>query len=78
MPIAKISDIAYGARKKPYARISIWDEKKEMPVLVPKERSLGIGMNDRIGLKRVDADFLVETSEVVLVASNKSEIIVVK
>ena len=78
MPIAKISDIAYGARKKPYARISLWDEKKEMPVLVPKERSLGIGMNDRIGLKRVDADFLVETSEVVLVASNKSEIIVVK
>jgi hypothetical protein len=78
MPIAKMADIAYGAKKKPYVRISLWDEKKEMPVLVPRERAMGIGMNDRICLKRVDADFIVETNEVVLIVGSKSELHVIK
>lgn len=78
MPIASIMEIPYGAKKKPYLRISIWDGKKETPVLVPKERASGILVSDRISLKKVDVDFLVEKNETVLVVSRKSKVIVVK
>ena len=78
MPIASIMEIQYGAKKKPYLRISIWDGKKETPVLVPKERGSGILVSDRLELKKVDVDFLVERNETVLVASKKSKVIVVK
>ena len=78
MPIASIMEIQYGAKKKPYLRISIWDGKKETPVLVPKERGSGILVSDRLELKKVDVDFLVEKNETVLVVSKKSQLIVVK
>ena len=78
MPIASIMEIQYGAKKKPYLRISIWDGKKETPVLVPKERGSGILVSDRLELKKVDVDFLVEKNETVLVDSKKSKLIVVK
>lgn len=78
MPIASIMEIQYGAKKKPYLRISIWDGKKETPVLVPKERGSGILVSDRLELKKVDVDFLVEKNETVLVVSRKSKVIVVK
>lgn len=78
MPIASVMEIPYGAKKKPYLRISIWDGKKETPVLVPKERGSGILVSDRLELKKVDVDFLVEKNEIVLVVSKKSKVIVVK
>jgi hypothetical protein len=78
LPIASISDIAYGPKKKPYARISLWDQKKEVAVLVPRERAAGISAADKIALKRVSCDFLVETNQVVLVVGSKSELVVIK
>lgn len=78
MPIASIMEIPYGAKKKPYLRISIWDGKKETPVLVPKERGRGILVSDRLELRKVDVDFLVDRNETVLVVSRKSKVIVVK
>ncbi len=78
LPIASITEIDYGARKKPYMKISLWDGKREVPVLVPKERAKGILVSDRIELKKVSVDFLVESKEIVLVASRASKILVVK
>ena len=78
MPIASVTEIMYGPKKKAYLRISVWDGKKEMPVLLPKERGGGILATDHIALKKVDVDFLVEKNEIVVVAGKKSTIIVVK
>jgi len=78
MPVASIVEIPYGTKKKPYLHIGIWDGKRETPVLVPKERGQGILVSDRIALKKVDVDFLVEKNETVLVVSRKSKVIVVK
>ena len=78
MQITGMSDIGFGARKKPFAKIRLTDGKREISVLIPSERASGITMNDRLSLKGVSADFLVESSEVVLVVKNKSKIIVVK
>ncbi|MCX6773219.1 MAG: hypothetical protein NTV88_05655 [Candidatus Micrarchaeota archaeon] len=47
-------------------------------MLIPKERAGGILASDRIALRKVDVDFLVERNEIVLVAEKKSKIIVVK
>ena len=78
MPIASITEIPYGAKKKPYLRISLWDQKKEMPLLVPKERGAGISVSDKIALKKAVVDFLIERNEIVLLATGKTSIIVVK
>jgi hypothetical protein len=78
MQIASISDIGFGARKKPFAKIRLSDGKKEISLLVPHERASGISQSDRLALKGVAVDFLVETNEIVLVAKNRSRIIVVK
>ncbi|VVC00774.1 Uncharacterised protein [uncultured archaeon] len=78
LPIASITEMFYGPKRKPYLRISLWDSKKETPVLVPKERAQGIQASDRLALRKVDVDFLTEKNEVVLVVSGKSKLIVVK
>ena len=78
MPIASITEIPYGSKKKSYLRISLWDQKKEIPLLVPKERGIGISVSDKIGLKKVSVDFLIDRNEVVLLATNKTSIFVVK
>jgi len=78
MPISSISEIAYGPRRKPYARIMLFDGKKELALLVPRERAGGITTEDRVAAKKVAADFIVEKSEVVLLAGPKSQIAVYK
>jgi len=78
MPISSITDIAYGPKRKPYARIMLFDGKREMALLVPRERSGGITTQDRIAPKKVAADFIVEKSEVVLLAGPKSSVVVYK
>jgi len=78
MPISSISEIAYGQRRKPYARIMLFDGKKEIALLVPKERTAGISTADRLAAKKVAVDFLMEKSEVVLLATSKSSIVVYK
>ncbi|MCX8175437.1 MAG: HEAT repeat domain-containing protein [Candidatus Micrarchaeota archaeon] len=78
MQIVSVEEIAYGAKGKPYARILLSDGKRQAPLLVPKERASGISPSDMLAPKKVDVDFLVEKNEVVLVASKKSKIIVVK
>ncbi|MCX8195092.1 MAG: HEAT repeat domain-containing protein [Candidatus Micrarchaeota archaeon] len=78
MQVVGISDIGYGARKKPFAKIRLSDGKKEVSLLVPHERAGGISASDKIALKGVSVDFLVESNEVVLVAKPKSKIIIVK
>jgi len=78
MPISSISEIAYGQRRKPYARIVLFDGKKEIALLVPKERTAGISTQDRLAPKKVAVDFLMEKSEVVLLATGKSSIVVYK
>jgi len=78
MPISSISEIAYGPRRKPYARIMLFDGKKEIALLVPKERTAGISTQDRLAAKKVAVDFLMEKSEVVLLATGKSSIVVYK
>ena len=65
-------------RKKSFAKIRLSDGKREVSLLVPHERAQGITSSDRLALKGVAVDFLVESNEVVLVAKNKSKIIVVK
>ena len=78
MPISSITEIAYGPKRKPYARIMLFDGKKELALLVPRERAGGITQNDRIAPKKVAADFIVEKSEVVLLVSQKSNVVVYK
>jgi len=78
MPISSVSEIAYGPRRKPYARIMLFDGKKETALLVPKERTDGISTADRLAAKKVAVDFLMEKSEVVLLANSKSSIVVYK
>ncbi|VVC01219.1 HEAT repeats [uncultured archaeon] len=78
MPIASITEVPYGPRKKPYLRISLWDQKKEVPLLVPKERGTGISVSDKIALKKVAVDFLIERNEIILLATNKTSIILIK
>ncbi len=78
MQITGMGDVGFGAKKKPFAKIQLSDGKRGISLLVPHERATGITMNDRLALKGVAVDFLVETSEVVLVAKNKTKIIVVK
>jgi len=78
MPISSITEIAYGPKRKPYARIMLFDGKKEMALLVPKERASGITTADRVAPKKVAADFIMERSEVVLLATNRSSVVVYK
>ena len=78
MPISSITEIAYGPRRKPYVRIMLFDGKKELALLVPRERAGGITTNDRIAPKKVLADFIVEKSEVVLLVGTKSNVVVYK
>ena len=78
MPISSISEIAYGPRRKPYARIMLFDGKKEIALLVPKERTAGISTADRLAAKKVAVDFLMEKGEVVLLATGKSSVVVYK
>ncbi|MCX6769203.1 MAG: HEAT repeat domain-containing protein [Candidatus Micrarchaeota archaeon] len=78
MAITSISEVAYGARRKPYSRICLTDGKKEVPLLVPRERATGISVADKLAPKKVAADFIVEKNEVVLLAVSKSQIVVYK
>ena len=78
MQISAISEVAYGLRRKPYSRITLYDGKKEISLLVPRERSGGITVSDRIAPKKVVVDFIVEKNEVVLLATNKSSIVIYK
>ncbi|MEM2138070.1 MAG: HEAT repeat domain-containing protein [Candidatus Anstonellaceae archaeon] len=77
MAIVSITDVL-GSKKKHFSKILLSDGKKETAVLVPPERANGITTSDKLALKGVAVDFLVETNEVVLVAKPKSKIIVVK
>lgn len=78
MQVVSISDAGYGARKKPFAKVRLSDGHKEAAVLIPSERAHGIAQQDRLILKGVSVDFLVEGNEVVLVVKNKSRVMVVK
>jgi hypothetical protein len=78
MQVAAVSEVAYGARRKPYARIVLFDGKREVPLLVPRERASGISIADKIAPKKVAVDFIVEKNEIVLVAGPKSSIVVYK
>ncbi|MCX6772082.1 MAG: HEAT repeat domain-containing protein [Candidatus Micrarchaeota archaeon] len=78
MQISSITEIAYGPKRKPYARIMLFDGKREMALLVPRERAAGITTNDRVAAKKVAADFIVEKSEVVLLVGTKSAVVVYK
>lgn len=78
MAIVSISDTGFGAKKKTFAKIRLTDGHKEISALVPHERAHGITGQDRLALKGVSVDFLVESSEVVLVVKNKSKVVVVK
>jgi hypothetical protein len=78
MAISSISEMAYGQKRKPYARIMLFDGKREMALLVPRERSNGITTQDRVAAKKVTADFLVEKNEVVLLVGPKSAVVVYK
>ena len=78
MPISSITEMAYGPKRKPYARIMLFDGKREMALLVPKERAAGITAQDHLAAKKVAADFIVEKSEVVLLVGPKSAVVVYK
>lgn len=81
MQIVGITDIDYGsgARKKHhFSKVRLTDGKKDIAVLIPSERAIGITANDHLSLKGVAVDFLVESNEVVLVVKNKSKVVVVK
>ncbi|MCX8198337.1 MAG: HEAT repeat domain-containing protein [Candidatus Micrarchaeota archaeon] len=80
MVVVSVSGAEFGERgkKRPYAKVVMTDGQKEQAVLIPQERAKGIEANDRIILKGVNADFLVETSEVVLVVKPKSKVLVSK
>lgn len=78
MQIVSISDTGFGARKKHFAKIKLSDGHREVSVLIPSERAQGINQQDRLALKGVSVDFLVETNEIVLLAKNKSRVIVLK
>jgi len=78
MAIVSISDVGYGAKKKSFAKVRLTDGHKEISALIPHERAGGIVQQDRLSLKGVSVDFLVESNEVVLVVKNKSKVIVVK
>lgn len=78
MQVSAVSEIAYGARRKPYARIVLFDGKREIALLVPRERAGGISISDRIAPKKVAVDFIVDKNEIVLVAGPKSGIVVYK
>ena len=78
MQIVSISDTGYGAKKKPFAKAKISDGHREVSALIPSERAHGIAQQDRIILKGVSVDFLVEGNEVVLVVKNKSRVLVSK
>ncbi|MFA5930427.1 MAG: HEAT repeat domain-containing protein [Candidatus Micrarchaeia archaeon] len=78
MPISSITEIAYGPKRKPYARIVLFDGKRELALLVPRERAGGITTQDRVAPKKVAADFIVEKSEVVLLVGTKSSVVVYK
>lgn len=80
MQVVSIEDIDFGAgaKKKPFAKIKLSDGQREMAVLIPSERAAGISTHDKIALKNVSSDFLVEEKEVVLVVKKNSKVIVVK
>jgi hypothetical protein len=78
MQVSAITEIAYGPKRKPYARIMLFDGKREMALLVPRERASGVTAQDRVAPKKVAADFIVEKSEVVLLAGTKSSVVVYK
>jgi len=78
MPIVSISDVGFGTKKKPFVKIKLTDGRKEQALLIPSERAHGIAPQDKIALRGVAVDFLVETSEAVLVVKSKSKVIVIK
>ena len=78
MQIVSISDTGYGTKKKPFAKVKLTDGHREVSILIPSERARGITQQDRLALKGVSVDFLVEANEVVLVVKNKSSVMVVK
>ncbi|MEM4633814.1 MAG: HEAT repeat domain-containing protein [Candidatus Anstonellaceae archaeon] len=80
MEITSISDAEFGSgsRKKPYVKVKITDGHKEQAVLIPPERARGIAVKDKLILKGVSVDFLVESGEVVLIVKPKSKVLLVK
>ncbi len=80
MQITSISDVGFGAgaKKKPFAKIKLTDGHREIAVLIPSERARGVSPQDRLALKGVSVDFLVEANEVVLVVKPKSKVILSK
>ena len=78
MQIVSISDVGLCAKKKNFAKVKLSDGKREVSVLIPSERASGISQMDKLSLKGVAVDFLVETNEVVLVVKNKSRVLVAK
>ncbi len=78
MQVVSITDVGYGAKKKPFAKVKLSDGHREVSALIPHERAVGITQSDKLALKGVSVDFLVETNEVVLVVKNKSRVMLVK
>ncbi|MCX8197357.1 MAG: HEAT repeat domain-containing protein [Candidatus Micrarchaeota archaeon] len=79
MQVISVSDAPIASsKKKAYVKLRISDGQKEQALLVPQERASGISPQDKIILKNVWVDFLVESNEVVLVVKPKSKILVVK
>jgi hypothetical protein len=78
MQVMSITESSYGNKKKPHLRIALSDGKREVALFVPRDRGQGITTSDKIAPKHVAVDFLIDRSEVILVASAKSSIVVVK
>jgi len=77
MQISSISEIQYG-KKGAYSKIILTDGKKSIPLLVPKDRAAGITVTDQLSLKDVQTDFMVESSELVLILSPNSKMLIMR
>lgn len=77
MQIVSISQMQLG-KKGAYAKIMLTDGKKNVPLLVPVERAHGISASDQIILKDAQTDYLVETSELAIVLSPHSKMLIVR
>ncbi|MBS3069390.1 HEAT repeat domain-containing protein [Candidatus Micrarchaeota archaeon] len=75
MQVLSVSEMQFG-KKGAYAKIVITDGQKSVPLLVPSEKARGISASDQLSLRDAQADYLVETSELVLLLPPKSKMLI--
>jgi hypothetical protein len=78
MTVTAVHEVEFGKKKEHFCKVILSDGKKEVPAFVPVGRGRGINSGDRLALKDVKVDYIVENSSIALFLGKNGKIILVK